>query len=221
MTFREGNKINYSKKDFSFKPKTKITRQGSTTIRIGPRNKCDFAQPFSIGRGDEIVPKEASNLRGWLRLPRDHQDEEENTISYEQVFFANSRQLGDFTVLLPEVDNWVTHVTNKLVEGDFIITTHICIYEFGYLFQLQRFVRDIFCYYNMILVELHPNRWTTLFIFDKMLRILKMEPSIRVFKHYYTLINSVEREPSIPWFFTFSTTLKGFVKVLSKVNPLM
>jgi hypothetical protein len=64
MTFREGNKINYSKKDFSFKPKTKITRQGSTTIRIGPRNKCDFAQPFSIGRGDEIVPKEASNLRG-------------------------------------------------------------------------------------------------------------------------------------------------------------
>jgi len=203
MTFREGNKINYSKKDFSFKPKTKITRQGSTTIRIGPRNKCDFAQPFSIGRGDEIVPKEALNLRGWLRLPRDHQDEEESTISYEQVFFANSRQLGDFTVLLPEVDNWVTHVTNKLVEGDFIITTHICIYD------------------NMILVELHPNRWTTLFIFDKMLRILKMEPSIRVFKHYYTLINSVEREPSIPWFFTFSTTLKGFVKVLSKVNPLM
>jgi hypothetical protein len=58
------------------------------------------------------------------------------------VFFANSRQLRDFAVLLPEVDDWVTHVTNKLVEGDFIITPPICIYEFGYLFQLQRFVRD-------------------------------------------------------------------------------
>jgi hypothetical protein len=45
-----------------------------------------------------------------------------------------------------------------------------------------------------------------------MLRILKMEPSIKVLKHCYTLISNVEREPSIPWFFTFSTRLKGFVK---------
>jgi hypothetical protein len=39
-----------------------------------------------------------------------------------------------------------------------------------------------------------------------------MDPSIRVFKHCYTLISSAERESSIPWLFTFSTRLKGFVK---------
>ena len=54
------------------------------------------------------------------------------------MFFANSRQLGDFTVLLLEVDDWVTHVTNKPFEGDFIITTFICIYEFGYLFLISK-----------------------------------------------------------------------------------
>ncbi|KAG6780589.1 hypothetical protein POTOM_013455 [Populus tomentosa] len=32
-------------------------------------------------------------------------DKEQNIISYEQVFLANSKQLRDFTVLLPEEDD--------------------------------------------------------------------------------------------------------------------
>jgi hypothetical protein len=67
-------------------------------------------------------------------------------------------------------------------------------YEFGYLFLLQGFMSNVFCYYNLSLTQLHPNGWTTLSFFDKLFRIHKVEPMINIFIHYYTLINNVEWE---------------------------
>ena len=75
-------------------------------------------------------------------------DEAKNIVSYEQVTLANYRQPEDFTVLLPKVDNRITQVTSKHVGSKFLITNPMCIYEFGFLFPLQGFIRD-FCYFNL------------------------------------------------------------------------
>lgn len=96
------------KGDFSFHPKNGITLYGSSTIRIGPWFTSGSTQPFSTRKENEIVPHEALNLRGQIRLPRTPRDEAENIVSYEQVTLANYRQPEDFTILLSKVDNSIT-----------------------------------------------------------------------------------------------------------------
>lgn len=96
------------KGDFSFHPKNGITLYGSSTIRIGPWFTSGSTQPFSTRKENEIVPHEALNLRGQIKLPRTPQDEVEIIVSYEQVTLANYRQPEDFTILLPKVDNRTT-----------------------------------------------------------------------------------------------------------------
>lgn len=115
-------------------------------------------------------------------------------------------------VLLHEMNDQVTQVINKLVGSIFMITAFICIYEFGYLFPLQGFIRDGFRYYNMSLAQLHLNKQTTVSAFDNLLRVLKKKPSINIFRHCYTLINNVDEGPFIPQFFTFSTKTKRPLK---------
>ena len=88
----------------------------------------------------------------------------------------------------------------------------LCLYEFGYSFPLERFVRDVLRYYNFNLAHIHPNRWIILSLFEKLLRILNEEPSIKVFRQCYTLISSIEGGPSIPWFLTFINKLNGPIK---------
>jgi hypothetical protein len=54
-------------------------------------------------------------------------------MSYILVTLANSKQPGNFMVLLPKAGD---QVTNKPVKGNFIINALICMYEFGYSFSL-------------------------------------------------------------------------------------
>jgi hypothetical protein len=68
----------------------------------------------------------------------------------------------------------------------------LCQYEFGYSFSLERFVRDVPRYYNFSLAHIHRNGWIILSLFEKLLRILNEEPSIKVFRQCYTLISSIE-----------------------------
>jgi hypothetical protein len=82
-------------------------------------------------------------------------------------------------------------------------------YMFGYSFTLKGFMRDVFHYYNLTPAHLHPNRWATVSVFDKLLGILKMELTINIFRHHFMLINRDDEGPFIPWFFTFSTRLRG------------
>jgi hypothetical protein len=64
-------------------------------------------------------------------------------VYFDQVSLASSKQLGSYKVWILEAGDCVTQVTSKLVGGNFIITTLICIYKFRYLFPLQGFVKDI------------------------------------------------------------------------------
>lgn len=107
--------------------------------------------PFSTRREDDIILREVADLRGQIRIPRGPQDNEKSTVSYEKVSFATSRQPIDFTILMLELDDWVTQVTSKLVGDNFIIIAFIYMYEFGHLFSLQGFIRDVFRYYNLSL----------------------------------------------------------------------
>jgi hypothetical protein len=111
ISVRKGKKIVTSEGDFIFKSETRISCQGLIAIRISPRSKHDLTQPFSIGRGDEMIPKKVADLRGQVRLPNAPEDEEQNTVSYKQVSFANSRKLGDFTVL---ISKWMTRLLGSL-----------------------------------------------------------------------------------------------------------
>jgi len=52
-------------------------------------------------------------------------------VSYILVTLANSKQPGNFMVLLPKAGDRVTQVTNKPVKGNFIINALICMYELG------------------------------------------------------------------------------------------
>lgn len=178
--------------NFSFNPKIKIARQGSIAIIIGPRSQSDLAHPFSIGREDEIILREVADLRGQIRIPRAPHDKEQSTISYEKVSSTNFRQPRDFTILMLELDDWVTQVTNKLVGGNFIIIAFMCMYEFGYLFSLQWFIKDVFCYNNLSLAQLYPNRWTYFSTFKKLLGIFNMEPMFTIFRHCYMIINNID-----------------------------
>lgn len=78
------------------------------------------------------------------------------------------------------------------------IIAPIYIYMSGYSFTLKGFMRDVFHYYNLTPAQLHPNSWTTVPVFDKLLGILKMEPTINIFGHHYTLINDDDEGPFIP-----------------------
>lgn len=69
-----------------------------------------------------------------------------------------------------------------------------------------------FCYSNLSLAQLHPNKWTIVFAFDKLMKIFKEKLMVRVFKHSYSLTNNAQDGPSIPWNFTFSTKLREFMK---------
>jgi hypothetical protein len=135
ISVRKGKKIVTSEGDFIFKSETRISCQGLIAIRISPRSKHDLTQPFSIGRGDEMIPKKVADLRGQVRLPNAPEDEEQNTVSYKQVSFANSRKLGDFTVL---ISKWMTRLLGSLTHcgGNFTIITLICMYDFRCLFPL-------------------------------------------------------------------------------------
>jgi len=99
-------------------------------------------------------------------------------------------------MIVPEVDDHIFQVTNKYGGGNIIITTFGCLYDFGYLFSLQRFVRDVLRYYNLSLTQIHPNGWIIRSLFEKLLRILNKEPLVRVFRQCYTLISSTEKGPS-------------------------
>lgn len=135
ISVRKGKKIVTSEGDFIFKSETRISCQGLIAIRISSRSKHDLTQPFSIGRGDEMIPKKVADLRGQVRLPNAPEDEEQNTVSYKQVSFANSRKLGDFTVL---ISKWMTRLLGSLTNfgGNFTIITLICMYDFRCLFPL-------------------------------------------------------------------------------------
>jgi len=69
-----------------------------------------------------------------------------------------------------------------------------------------------FCYFNPSLAKLHPNKWTALFTFDKLMKIFKEKLTIRVFRHSYSLTNNAQDGPFIPWIFTFSTKPREFMK---------
>jgi hypothetical protein len=53
------------------------------------------------------LSREVTDLRGQVRLPKAPQDEEKSIVSYDQVSFANFKQLEDFMILLLETDDWV------------------------------------------------------------------------------------------------------------------
>lgn len=71
-------------------------------------------------------------------------------------------------------------------------------YEFGYSFPLQGFIKKVFTYYNQSPAQLHPNGWTILSAFNKFLKMLDEEPIVKVFRQCRTLIKSVERGPFFP-----------------------
>ena len=93
-------------------------------------------------------------------------------------------------MVVPEANNCIFQVTIKYGGGNITIITLICLYEFGYSFSLQGFVRDVLRYYNPSSAQIHPNECTILSSFEKLLRILNKEPIIKVFRHCYTLISS-------------------------------
>jgi hypothetical protein len=55
-----------------------------------------------------------------------------------------------------EVGDRISQVTSKYGGGNIIITALICLYEFGYLFPLQEFVRDVLRYYILVLLKFIP-----------------------------------------------------------------
>jgi len=63
MSFRNGKKIMFSKKDFRFKLETWITDQRPPAIRIELMSKSGSAQSFSTKRENKIVPQETLNFR--------------------------------------------------------------------------------------------------------------------------------------------------------------
>jgi len=135
ISVSKGKKIVTSEGDFIFKSETRISCHGLIAIRISLRSKHDLTEPFSIGRGDEMITKKVADFRGQVRLPKTPEDEEQNTVSYKQVSFANSRKPGDFTVLIPK---WMTRLLGSITNfgGNFTIITLICMYDFRYLFPL-------------------------------------------------------------------------------------
>jgi hypothetical protein len=52
MISGKGKKIMSLKIDFSLRPKTISTHQGSTVIRIGPRSENSVTQPSSTRKGE-------------------------------------------------------------------------------------------------------------------------------------------------------------------------
>lgn len=125
---------------------------------------------------------------------------------------------GDYAVSLPRPDDCVSEVTNKHNGGKFIITSPICMYEFGYSFPLQGFVTEVFRYYNPSSTQLHLNGWTILSALNKFLRMLDKESTVRIFRQCHTLISSVERVPFFPCFFNFANSPKGLMRETFKWN---
>ena len=72
-------------------------------------------------------------------------------------------------------------------------------YEFGYSFPLQGFIKKVFTYYNQSPAQLHPTGWTILSAFNKFLKMLDEEPIVKVFRQCRSLIKSVERGPFFPF----------------------
>lgn len=125
-----------------------------------------------------------------LRLPKTLVDKIQSLMTWDNVSLANANQSGDYIIIILEAGDRISQVTSKYNGGDIIITTPICLSE--YSFPLQGFVRDFLRYYNLSPAQIHPNRCTILFLFKKLLRILNEGSMVRVFKHCYTLISSIE-----------------------------
>jgi len=74
----------------------------------------------------------------------------------------------------------------------------------GYSFSLQGFVWEVFRYYKLGSGQLHPNKWIILFVFDKFLQLIEIEPTINVFRTYYHLVVGADNGNDTHWFFTFT-----------------
>ena len=59
-------------------------------------------------------------------------DDTQSSVSWDQVSQANTHQPGEYLVVVPEGGDRISQVTSKYSGGDIIITTPICLYEFGY-----------------------------------------------------------------------------------------
>jgi hypothetical protein len=72
-------------------------------------------------------------------------------VTWDQVSLANASQLGDYTMVVPKVNDRIFQFTNKYSGGNIIIIALVYLYEFVYSFSLQGFVRDVLRYYNLSL----------------------------------------------------------------------
>lgn len=116
-------------------------------------------------------------------MPKTLTDNVESTITLTKWIRPISNvEPGDYEVSLPRPDDYVSEVTKKHNGGKFIITTPICMYEFGYSFPLQGFVTEVFGYYNPSSTQLHPNGWTILSALNKFLIMLNKESTIMIIR---------------------------------------
>jgi hypothetical protein len=78
------------------------------------------------------------------------------------------------------------------------------VYELGYTFPIHEFAREVLRYYRLGLGQLYPNRWMILGAFDKLLRLVGIEPIVSIFWIYYHLVVEIDGDNDICCFFTFA-----------------
>ena len=61
-------------------------------------------------------------------------------------------------------------------------------YELWYTFTLNRFVREVFKYYELGSCQLYPNGWIIPIAFDKFFKLVGIKPTLNIVKTGYHLV---------------------------------
>jgi len=85
-------------------------------------------------------------------------------------------------------------------------------YLMGHSFPLQGFARKVFNYCQLGLDQLHLNGWTILSSFEKFCKIIRLEPTVNIFKSCYQFIVGIDDDNDMWWFVTFANINNGAIK---------